>query len=72
MIKLTRGKLLKQDDWAEWNKSEHLQLDQHDKQYMFGDPVAAEDELAIFHLVQADRAFGTDYCLRFSFVILLS
>jgi hypothetical protein len=22
--------------------------------------------------VQADRAFGTDYCLRFSFVILLS
>jgi hypothetical protein len=21
---------------------------------------------------QADRAFGTDYCLRFSFVILLS
>ncbi len=23
-------------------------------------------------LVQADRAFGTDYCMRFSFVILLS
>jgi hypothetical protein len=27
---------------------------------------------AIFSIQQADRAFGTDYCLRFSFVILLS
>ncbi len=26
----------------------------------------------IFDIKQADRAFGTDYCLRFSFVILLS
>ncbi len=25
-----------------------------------------------FQQIQADRAFGTDYCLRFSFVILLS
>jgi hypothetical protein len=25
-----------------------------------------------FSLLQADRAFGTDYCLRFLFVILLS
>jgi hypothetical protein len=51
VMKLTRGKLLKQDDWADWNESEHLQLDQYDKQYMFGDPVAAKDESAIFHLV---------------------
>ncbi len=51
VMKLIRGKLLKQDDWADWNESEHSQLDQYDKEYMFGDPVAAEDKSAIFHLV---------------------
>jgi hypothetical protein len=51
VMKLTWGKLMKQDNWTDWNKSKHLQLDQYDKQFMFGDPVAAEDELAIFHLV---------------------
>jgi hypothetical protein len=51
VMKLTWGKLMKQDNWTYWNKSEHLQLDQYDKQFMFGDPVAAEDESAIFHLV---------------------
>jgi hypothetical protein len=50
-MKLTRGKLLKQDDWTEWNESEHLQLDQYNKQFMFGDPVRAENKSAIFHLV---------------------
>jgi hypothetical protein len=53
VIKLTRGKLMKQDDWTEWNKSEHLQLDQYDKQFMFGEPVIAENDSAIFHLVWA-------------------
>jgi hypothetical protein len=42
---------MKQDDWNDWNESEHLQLDQYDKQFMFGDPVIAEDDSAIFHLV---------------------
>jgi hypothetical protein len=28
--------------------------------------------LWLFYSIQADRAFGTDYCLRFLFVILLS
>jgi hypothetical protein len=42
---------MKQDDWTVWNESEHLQLDQYDKQFMFGKPVIAEDNLAIFHLV---------------------
>jgi hypothetical protein len=51
VMKLTRGKLMKQDDWTEWNKSEHLQLDQYDKQFMFGKPVIAENDSAIFHLV---------------------
>ncbi len=51
VMKLTQGKLMKQDDWTEWNESEHLQLDQYDKQFMFGEPVIAENDLAIFHLV---------------------
>jgi hypothetical protein len=51
VMKLTQGKLMKQDDWTEWNESEHLQLDQYDKQFMFGEPVIAEDDSAIFHLV---------------------
>jgi hypothetical protein len=51
VMKLIQGKLMKQDDWTEWNESEHLQLNQYDKQFMFGEPVIAEDDLAIFHLV---------------------
>jgi hypothetical protein len=51
VMKLTWGKLMKQDNWTNWNESEHLKLNQYDKQFMFDDPVAAEDESAIFHLV---------------------
>ena len=39
VMKLTRSKLFKQDDWNEWEQSEALQLDQYEKQYMFGTPV---------------------------------
>ena len=51
VMKLTRGKLLCQDDWSDWQESEYLQLDQYDSQGMFGDPVAVEADDAIFHLV---------------------
>ncbi len=30
VMKLTRGKLLHQDDWTDWQDSEFLQLDQYD------------------------------------------
>ncbi len=30
VMKLTRGKLLRQDDWSDWQTSEFLQLDQYD------------------------------------------
>jgi hypothetical protein len=50
-MKLTRGKLLRQDDWADWQESEYLQLNQYDSQGMFGDPVAVDDDAAVFHLV---------------------
>ncbi len=35
--KLTRGILLKQDDWNEWQNSEFLLLNQYELQGMFGE-----------------------------------
>ena len=51
VMKLTRGKLLSQNDWTDWQDSEYLQLDQYDAQGMFGNPVHSQDGDAIFHLV---------------------
>jgi hypothetical protein len=51
VMKLTRGKLLQQDDWTDWQELEYLQLDQYDTQGMFGNPVAPTNKDAIFHLV---------------------
>jgi hypothetical protein len=51
VMKLTRGKLLQQEDRMDWQALEYLQLDQHNAQGMFGSPVAATEEDAIFHLV---------------------
>jgi hypothetical protein len=51
-MKLTRGKLLRQDDWADWQESEFLQLNQYISQGMFGDPVAIDVDAAMFHLVR--------------------
>ncbi len=50
VMKLTRGKLLRQEDWGEWQTSEILQLDQYDSQGMFG-TVAVELDEVIFNLV---------------------
>jgi hypothetical protein len=49
--KLTRGILLKQSDWPEWEQAEFLQLDQYDLQHMFGDPLVVLDNSAVFNLV---------------------
>jgi hypothetical protein len=51
VMNLTRGKLLQQEDWTDWQESEYLQLDQYDTQGMFGNPVAPSDEDTIFHLL---------------------
>ncbi len=51
IMKLTHGKLVNRDDWLAWQDSEYLQLDQYDAQSMLGDPVAAREDAAIFHLV---------------------
>ena len=51
VMKLTRGKLLKQPDWNEWHDSEFLQLDQYYNQGMFGVPQHVDEDAAVFHTV---------------------
>jgi hypothetical protein len=51
VMKLTRGKLTQQLDWADWQSSKHLQLNQYENQGMFGTLVATSKDDAVFHLV---------------------
>ena len=50
-MKLTRGRLLKQEEWSVWQHSERLQMDQYNTQGMFGVPCRVNKENAIFNLV---------------------
>ena len=54
-IQLTCGKLLKADDWADWQKSEWTQLDQYNKHGVFIAPVCVATKEAIFNFV---RTYG--------------
>ena len=49
--KLTRRTLLKQDDWQEWRKAEHTQLDNYETQFMFGTPCPPTKSSAVFNLI---------------------
>ena len=49
--KLTRRKLVNQDDWGEWQSSEWKQLDMYESQYMFGTPCKPTKKWAIFNLI---------------------
>ncbi len=49
--RLTQGKLIKQDNWSDWNGSEFIQLDQYEAQGMFGEPHVVMSEEAVFNLV---------------------
>jgi hypothetical protein len=51
VMKLTHGKLLKQENWLDWQESEYFQLNQYNAQGMFGQPVAATEDNALFHLI---------------------
>jgi hypothetical protein len=51
VMQLTRGKLLRHDDWCNWQALEFLQLDQYNAQSMFGLPLAVESNKAVFNLV---------------------
>jgi len=61
-MKLTRGKLLQQNDWTDWQDSEYLQLNQYDARGMFGTPVVEKD--AIFHLVWTYAIKAVDGCKK--------
>lgn len=49
--KLTRRTLRKQDDWQEWRLSEHEQLENYDRQGMFGEPIPPPADAPLFHWV---------------------
>jgi hypothetical protein len=51
VMKLTRGKLLKQPDWNDWRDSEYLQLNQYYDQGLFGPPQLVDEDAAVFHTV---------------------
>ncbi len=51
VMQLTQGKLLKQNDWHDWQDLEFLQLDQYFAQGMFGDLCTVTSDKAIFNLV---------------------
>jgi hypothetical protein len=63
-MKLTRGKLIQQEDWNGWRDSEYLQLNQYNAQGMFGHPVAASESAAIIHLVWTYNSKPVDGCKK--------
>ena len=50
-MRLTRGQLLKQDDWKDWQNSEYLQLNQYWDQGCLDMPTAVDQDDAVFYLV---------------------
>jgi hypothetical protein len=50
-MRLTRGRLIQQEDWNDWQHSDFLQLNQYSNQGCFGDPMAIDKDDAVFHLV---------------------
>ncbi len=50
-MQLTRGRLIQQDDWMDWQHLEYLQFNQYFNQGCFGAPTVVDKDDAIFHLV---------------------
>ena len=50
VVKPTKGKLIKGNGWKEWRQSEWKQLDQYDKQEMFGEPLKPVSWKTVFCL----------------------
>ncbi len=51
VMKLTRGKLIKQPNWNKWLTSEYVPLDQYDAQRMFEDLTEVDLDAAVFCMV---------------------
>jgi hypothetical protein len=50
-MRLTRGRLLKQDNWSDWQHSKYLQLNQYADQGCFRAPTLVEKNNTVFHPV---------------------
>ena len=51
IMRLTRGRLMKQDNWTDWQHSDYLQLNQYWDQGCLGMPTAVDQNNIVFHLV---------------------
>ncbi len=60
-MRLTRGRLLKQDDWLNWQQSEYLQLNQYADQHCFGEPTTVDQDDAVFYLVWTYNIKALDF-----------
>jgi hypothetical protein len=63
-MQLSRGKLLRQPDWNEWQKSDFLQLDHYEEQGMFGTPMSMNGKMAVFHFVWTYAIKALDSCKK--------
>jgi hypothetical protein len=51
IMRLTRGWLLQQNNWSDWQHSKYQQINQYDNQGCFGEPTSIEKDDAVFFLV---------------------
>jgi hypothetical protein len=51
VMRLTRGRLLQQSNWSDWQHSKYLQLNQYDDQGCFGEPTSVKKDDTVFFLV---------------------
>jgi hypothetical protein len=63
-MRLTCRKLLKQTDWADWQNSKYLQLDQYYNQGMLGNPHIPKDNNAVFYLVWTYNIKAVNCCKK--------
>ncbi len=63
VMQLTRGKLLKQSDWNDWQISECFAAGSNE-QGMFGTPMSMNDEMAVFHSVWTYAIKALDSCKK--------
>jgi hypothetical protein len=64
VMRLTRFKLLKRQDWMEWQDLEFLQLNQYNAQGMFGQPTLVNDDAAVFYTVWIYNVKSLVHCKK--------
>jgi hypothetical protein len=64
VMRLTHGRLLKQDDWTDWQTLEYLQLNQYADQGCFGAPTPVDKDNVVFQLVWTYNIKTLDGCKK--------